>query len=183
MTTAKEMMHPGVECVPEHETLDRAAQMMRDKQVGSLPICGSDNKLKGILTDRDIVVKCIAMGKDPSKITASEMAQGKPFYVEASASEDEVVRLMEQNAIRRVPVIENHKLIGMISEADLAQHLPEKKLAHFVTAVTQAPPSPAGKDKLRGATKSMPGSTPSASTATATGKAASAKTGAGRKSK
>ncbi len=149
MSTAKEMMHPGVDCVPDHETLDRAAQMMRDKQVGSLPICGSDNKLKGILTDRDIVVKCIAMGKDPSKITAGEMAQGKPVYVEADASEDEVVRLMEQNAIRRVPVIENHELIGMISEADLAQHLPEKKLAHFVTAVTQSPPSPTGKDKVK----------------------------------
>jgi CBS domain-containing protein len=149
MSTAKEMMHPGVECVPDHETLDRAAQMMRDKQVGSLPICGSDNKLKGILTDRDIVVRCIAMGKDPAKITAGELAQGKPVYVDSTATEDEVVKLMEKNAIRRVPVIEDHKLIGMISEADLAQHLPEKKLAHFVSTVTKAPPTPASKDKVR----------------------------------
>lgn len=148
MTTAKEIMHEGVECVPAIETLDRAAQMMRDMQVGSLPICGTDNKLKGILTDRDIVVKCVAAGKDPAKMTAGELAQGKPVYVESNASEDEVVRLMEQHAIRRVPVMENRKLVGMISEADLAQHLPDKKLAHFVSTITKAPPTPSGRDKV-----------------------------------
>jgi CBS domain-containing protein len=149
MTTAKEMMHSGAECVPEHETLDRAAQMMRNMQVGSLPICGADDRLKGILTDRDIVVKCIAEGKDPSKVTAGDLAERKLVYVSSEDSEDTVVRLMEQNAIRRVPVIENHKLIGMISEADLAQHLTEQKLAHFVSAITQAPPTPAGKSSSR----------------------------------
>jgi CBS domain-containing protein len=141
MTTARQMMHMGVECVPATETLDRAAQMMRDMQVGSLPICGDDNKLKGILTDRDIVVKCIAAGHDPAKMTAADLAQGKAIYVSADADEDEVLRLMEKNKIRRVPVIEDHVLIGMISEADLAQHLNEEKLAHFVSAITKAPPS------------------------------------------
>jgi CBS domain-containing protein len=150
MTTAKEMMHAGAECVPEHETLDRAAQMMRDMQVGSLPICGSDNRLTGILTDRDIVVRCVAMGKDPSKMTAADLAQGKPVYVDADASEDDVIKLMERNAIRRVPVIENHQLIGMISEADLAQHLSDKKLAHFVSTITKAPPTPAGTGSRTG---------------------------------
>ncbi len=51
MTTARDIMHQGVDCVPEHETLDRAAQMMRDHHVGSLPVCGADNRLKGIITD------------------------------------------------------------------------------------------------------------------------------------
>jgi CBS domain-containing protein len=141
MATAKDIMHLGAECVPESETLDRAAQMMRDKQVGSLPICGTDNKLKGIITDRDIVVKCIASGRDPSQMTAGEMAQGKPVFVESSASEDEVLSLMEKNKIRRVPVLENHKIVGMISEADLAEHLSDEKLAHFVGAITSAPPT------------------------------------------
>ncbi|WP_020524059.1 CBS domain-containing protein [Catelliglobosispora koreensis] len=141
MTTAKDIMHLGAECVPATETLDRAAQMMRDKQVGSLPICGPDNKLKGILTDRDIVVKCIAAGKDPSKMTAGDLAQGKALYVDANASEQEVLEVMESNKIRRVPVIENKKIVGMISEADIAQHLSESQLAHFVTTITQAPPT------------------------------------------
>jgi CBS domain-containing protein len=141
MTTARDIMHLGADCVPATETLDRAAQMMRDKNVGSLPICGTDNKLQGILTDRDIVVKCIAMGKDPSMVTAAEMSQGKPIWVDSMADEDAILTLMEQNKIRRVPVIENHKIIGMISEADLAQHLSEEKLAHFVSTITAAPPS------------------------------------------
>lgn len=141
MTTAKEMMHLGAECIPATETLDRAAQMMRDKQVGSLPICGPENKLIGILTDRDIVVKCIAHGKDPAKMTAGDLAQGKALYVDAKATEDEVLGLMEKNKVRRVPVIENKKIVGMISEADLAQHLSDKKLAHFVSTITAAPPT------------------------------------------
>jgi CBS domain-containing protein len=141
MTIARDIMHAGVECVPSHETLDRAAQMMRNLNVGSLPICGPDNKLMGIITDRDIVVKCVAMGKDPARMTAEELAQGTPVWVEANASEDDVVSLMEGNKIRRMPVIEEHMLVGMISEADLAQHLSEDKLAHLVATITAAPPS------------------------------------------
>jgi CBS domain-containing protein len=136
-------MHMGVECVPATETLDRAAQMMRDMQVGSLPICGPDNKLKGILTDRDIVVKCVAHGRDPAKMTAGELAEGEPIWVDAKADEDEVLQVMERNAIRRVPVMEEKVLVGMISEADLAQHLSDAKLHHFVSTITQAPPTPA----------------------------------------
>jgi CBS domain-containing protein len=141
MATAKDIMHLGAECVPETETLDRAAQLMRDKQVGSLPICGTDNRLKGIITDRDIVVRCIASGGDPSQMTAGEMAQGKPVYVESSATEDEILSLMEKNKIRRVPVLENHQVVGMISEANIAHHLSDAKLAHFVNTITAAPPT------------------------------------------
>jgi CBS domain-containing protein len=134
-------MHSGAECVPAHETLDRAAQMMRDLNVGSLPICGEDDKLTGILTDRDIVTKCVATGQDPSQITAGELADGPPVWVDSMADEDDVISLMESNRIRRIPVIEEHMLVGMISEGDLAQHLSEDKLAHFVSAITKAPPT------------------------------------------
>ncbi|HEY9483635.1 MAG TPA: CBS domain-containing protein [Micromonosporaceae bacterium] len=139
MTTARNMMHPGVECVPETETLDRAAQLMREHNVGSLPICGVDNRLTGIITDRDIVVKCIATGKDPSMMTAAELAQGAPIWVSADASEDDVLNLMEDGLIRRLPVIEDHELVGMISEADLAMHLPADKIATYCNTVYSAP--------------------------------------------
>jgi CBS domain-containing protein len=65
MTTAREMMTGGAECVGENETLEQAAQKMKDLDVGSLPICGEDQRLKGVLTDRDIVIKCLAEGSDP----------------------------------------------------------------------------------------------------------------------
>jgi CBS domain-containing protein len=141
MSRARDIMHPGAECIDENETLDRAAQMMRDMQVGSLPICGSDNRLAGIITDRDIVLKCIAEGGDPRTMTARELAQGTPVWADADADEDEVLRIMEQHKVRRVPVMENHQLVGMISEADLAAHLSEEKLAHFVGSIYTAPPT------------------------------------------
>jgi CBS domain-containing protein len=141
MSRARDIMHPGAECVDENESLERAAQLMRDMQVGSLPICGTDNRLAGIITDRDIVLKCVAEGRDPRGMTARDLAQGTPIWTDADADEDEVLRLMEQHKVRRVPVMENRQLVGMISEADLATHLSEEKLAHFVGSIYAAPPS------------------------------------------
>jgi len=138
MSTAREIMHTGADCIGENGTLLKAAQMMRDLDVGSLPICGQDDRLKGIITDRDIVVNCLAEGRDPGSLTAGELAQGTIRYVDASAEVDDVVRTMEEHQIRRVPVIENNRLVGIISEADLARHLPESQLAHFVESVYAA---------------------------------------------
>lgn len=124
-------MSQGAECIAAHETLDRAAQMMRDRGVGALPVCGSDDRLQGIITDRDIVCKCIAAGYDPSKMTASDLATGL-VWIAADATVEEALAKMEQNQIRRLPVIDNHRIVGMISEADLARHLPDDQLAEFV---------------------------------------------------
>lgn len=135
MTTAAQIMHKGAECIDETETLTAAARKMRDMGVGALPICGTDRKLHGIITDRDIVTKCLAAGKDPAQTQASELAQGKPFYVDADDDIDQVLRQMMQHKIKRLPVIQNHQLVGMISEADLAAKLPEGKLGEFIEAI------------------------------------------------
>jgi CBS domain-containing protein len=139
MSKARDIMHPGVECIDESETLDVAARKMRDLNVGSLPICGTDDRLHGIITDRDIVVKCLAEGRDPKTTRASDLAAGTPVWVDGDADEDEVLRCMEESHIRRLPVIENHRLVGMISEADVARRLPDDKIAHFVETVYAAP--------------------------------------------
>lgn len=70
MTTAREIMHSGASCVQENENLVDAARRMSELDVGALPICGPDDRLHGIITDRDIVVKCLAKGKDPHRMTA-----------------------------------------------------------------------------------------------------------------
>ena len=141
MSKAKEIMHRGAECVAASETLEAAARLMRDNHVGALPICGLDNRLQGIITDRDIVVKCLAEGRDPRKTTAGDLAQGKPVWVDANADDGDVLRLMEDHHIRRLPVIEEQQIIGMISEADLATHLPAAKVAEFAGRIYSAPPS------------------------------------------
>jgi len=135
MSRARDVMHLGAECIGENGSLARAAEMMRDLHVGALPICGEDSRLRGIITDRDIVVRCIAAGHDPATMTAGEMARGTPIWVDADAETDEVLELMIDSGIRRLPVIEDHRLVGMISEADLAQHLTEEQLAGWVESV------------------------------------------------
>lgn len=141
MATAREIMHAGAECIGEHETLADAARKMRDLNVGAMPICGEDNRLHGIITDRDIVIHCVAEGADPNTTTAGQLAKGTPIWVDAGADQREVVRLLSEHKIRRLPVIENHRLVGMISEADVATRLPEDEVVEFTRAVYSAPPT------------------------------------------
>jgi CBS domain-containing protein len=135
MATARDIMHVGVTCISERETLQHAAQQMRDLDVGSLPVCGDDDRLRGMITDRDIVTKCIARGLDPANVTAGELADGMPVTIESQADVTEVLRAMEQHQIHRLPVIESQQPVGMISQADLARHLPESMVGEFIEAV------------------------------------------------
>lgn len=135
MTAAREIMHAGAECIGQHQTLRQAAQLMHALDIGALPICGDDDRLHGMITDRDIVTKCIAEGSDPATMTAGQLAQGTPVTVDATADVSDVLHLMEEHQIRRLPVIDSRQLVGIISEADLARHLPEQSVGHFVEAV------------------------------------------------
>lgn len=139
MTTAREIMHGGAECIGMDDTLAQAARRMRDLHVGAMPICGDDDRLHGILTDRDIVVKCIADGGNPEEYTAGSFAQGAPVWVEANAEHEEVLQVLSEHKLRRVPVIENHRLIGIISEADVATRLDESEIANFTRSIYAAP--------------------------------------------
>jgi CBS domain-containing protein len=136
MATAREIMSGGVECVGENETLVDAAKKMRDLDVGSLPICGEDKRLKGMLTDRDIVVKCLAEGGDPSTTTAGSLAEGKPVTIGADDDLDELVRTMAQYKVRRLPVIDGHDLIGVISQGDVAKALPPERVGDLLEVVS-----------------------------------------------
>ncbi|MFI6295749.1 CBS domain-containing protein [Nonomuraea sp. NPDC050790] len=110
MPTAREIMTPNAECVDVGESLVVAAEKMARLDVGSLPICGSDNRLKGMLTDRDIVIKSLAQGKDPASCTAGEFAQGKPVTIGADDDAREILRTMAGHQVRRLPVIDGHEL-------------------------------------------------------------------------
>jgi len=136
--SAREIMHLGAECVSESDSLLTAAQRMRDLGVGSLPVCGADDRLHGIITDRDITVRCVAEGLDQAETRCADLTQEDVFWVEAGAGLDDVLHEMESHRVKRLPVIENHRLVGMISEADLARHLSEHQLAEFVERIYAA---------------------------------------------
>ena len=136
MPTAREIMTPDVTCVGEKETLADAAKKMADLGVGSLPICGEDNRLKGMLTDRDIVVKAVAKGRNPADCTASELAEGKPVTVGADDDANEILRTMGQYKVRRVPVIDGHQLVGIVALADVARALPDQPTGDLLDAIS-----------------------------------------------
>ena len=137
MKKARDLMTAGAECVGEKETLVDAARKMRDLDVGALPICGEDNRLHGMLTDRDIVVKCVAEGGDPATATAGQFAQGKPVTIGADDSAEEALKTMTEHQVRRLPVIDGHQLVGMLSQADVARELSGKKTGETVAAISE----------------------------------------------
>jgi CBS domain-containing protein len=137
MTKARDLMTAGAECVGENETLVDAARKMRDLDVGMLPICGEDNRLKGVLTDRDIVVRCLAEGGDPATALAGQLGQGKPVTIGADDSIEEALATMTEHQIRRLPVIDGHDLVGMLAQADIARAMPEKATGETVQNISR----------------------------------------------
>jgi len=138
MTTAREIMSPDAECVRTDQTLVDAARAMRDLGVGALPICGDDDRLEGMVTDRDIVVRCVAEGADPAETQVAELADGKPVTIGADDEIDEALRTMIEHGVRRLPVIDGDRLVGMVSQADVARETPAERAGELVAALSEA---------------------------------------------
>ena len=137
--TARDVMTGGAECIDENDTVLDAARRLAELNVGAMPICGSDNRLKGMLTDRDIVVKVLAQGKDPGSTRAGELGEGKPVTIGADDSVEEALHTMAGHKVRRLPVIDGHDLIGIVSQADLARSIDEQKVGDLVEAISATP--------------------------------------------
>jgi CBS domain-containing protein len=137
--TARDVMTGGAECIGERETVAEAARKLAELDIGAMPICGEDDRLKGMLTDRDIVVKVIAAGKDPADTTAGDLAdQSEIVTIGADDSVDEALQTMAEHRVRRLPVIDGHRLIGVVSQADLAKEIDSEKIGELVEAISAA---------------------------------------------
>jgi len=136
---ARDIMSPDCTCIGENDSLLDAAKQLAQLDVGALPICGEDDRLKGMLTDRDIVVKALAQGKDPSSTKAGELGvgDGKTVTVGADDSIEEALHTMSEHQVRRLPVIDGHRLVGIISQADIARNYDEEKVGDLVEAISQ----------------------------------------------
>lgn len=91
---------------------------------GALPVLDAQDRLTGIVTDRDIVTKCVAAGHDPGTMLVGDLVGPEVFKVDTDADVDEILRLMETHQVRRLPVLDDGHPVGMISEADIARNLP-----------------------------------------------------------
>jgi CBS domain-containing protein len=137
--TARDIMSDDCTCIGENDSVLDAANLLAKLDVGAVPICGEDNRLKGMLTDRDIVVKVLAQGKDPASTKAGELGQGdgKTVTIGADDSIDEALATMSSHKVRRLPVIDGKDLVGIISQADIARNIDEEKVGDLVEAISQ----------------------------------------------
>ncbi|MFD6916026.1 CBS domain-containing protein [Streptomyces virginiae] len=136
MTTARDIMTPEPECIDAESTVLEAEQKLARLDVGALPICSTDHKLKGMLTDRDIVIKVLAAGKDPATCTAGELAQGEAVTIGADDDASEILHTMTEHHVRRLPVIDGHDLVGIVAQADVARALPDPQVGDLLEAIS-----------------------------------------------
>jgi CBS domain-containing protein len=138
---ARDIMTPEPECIGENETALDAAKKLAELDVGSLPICGEDDRLKGMVSDRDIVVRVLAQGKDPASVRTGELGagDGNTVTIGADDSIEEALRTMIDHKVRRLPVIDGKRLVGIISQADVATNLDEERVGDLVEAISAAP--------------------------------------------
>ena len=118
--TARDIMTRGPECIGESAALIDPARKMRDLDVGAPPIRGNDDRLRGMLSDRGHRDPLSAEGNDPTSTTAGSLGDGKPVTVGVDDPLDEVLETMVWYQFRRLPVIDGHGVVGIISEADIA---------------------------------------------------------------
>lgn len=117
----REVMTKPVIRIGADETVEVAARTLAHYNIGSLPVCGSDGRLRGLVTDRDLVTRCIAAGKNPAITKVSQVMSGSVVGVEPDLDTKAAAQIMGSRQIRRLPVLENEKLCGMVSLADLTR--------------------------------------------------------------
>ncbi|HSK97519.1 MAG TPA: CBS domain-containing protein [Euzebyales bacterium] len=133
---ARDIMTPSPTYAREDETLVEVARKLESSDIGSMPICTDDNRLTGMVTDRDIVVSVVSSGRDPRTTTVGELAGGKPVTIEADDSVSDAIRTMKRHKVRRLPVIDGDALVGIVSQADVAASVRDEQVGDLVEAIS-----------------------------------------------
>lgn len=131
------MTSEGLATATLDTTLTEIAQRMRDENVGAIPIVDDDDKLAGIITDRDIVVRAIAEGENPEECTAEEILSEELHTIHPEADLEEAADLMASRQIRRLPVLEDEVIVGMISLGDLAVKSEEDEASEALEDISE----------------------------------------------
>ncbi|MDJ0347041.1 CBS domain-containing protein [Streptomyces sp. H10-C2] len=134
--TARDLMTPVAHGIGEDETVLRAAQQMIELGVGALPICAGDGRVRGMLTDRDIVA-ALAGGKNLDTTLAGQLAQGEVVTIGADDDTNRILRTMTAHKVRRLPVIDGRRLIGIVALADVARVLPHSQVGRLLDALSR----------------------------------------------
>jgi CBS domain-containing protein len=143
----KEVMTRGVEVVRPDETLQQAAHKMKSIDVGPLPVCDGD-RLVGMITDRDIIVRATAEGRDPRTTPVKDAMTPGVVYVYEDQDIEEAASLMKERQIRRLVVLDrNKRLVGILSLGDLAEDSGDEQLSGEVLESVSEPSEPARRPR------------------------------------
>jgi CBS domain-containing protein/uncharacterized membrane protein YuzA (DUF378 family) len=129
MTTKPETVAPDT-------PVTEAARLLQHKDVGSVPVV-DQGRLVGILTDRDLALRVVAEARDPAKVTAGEVASQELVTVKPTQSLAEALRLMARRQVRRLPVVDQGRLVGVLAQADIAQHVPDSETGEVVEQISR----------------------------------------------
>ncbi|WP_338320746.1 CBS domain-containing protein [Streptomyces lonarensis] len=138
MTTAREIMTPDPVCADGDASVLSVAATMREEGLGALPVCEGD-RLRGVVTDRDIVIGVIGQGDDPATVTAGDLVTGEAVTIGADDDVEEAMTTMTEHGVRRLPVIDGTRLVGVVAQADIARALPDPQVGTLVAALSSTP--------------------------------------------
>jgi predicted transcriptional regulator len=119
------------------EPVAHAAERLAEQDVGVLAVCGADRRLSAMITDRDIVVRALAQGLDPEEVTAGECGTSDPATVPPSATMEQAARRMEEQQVRRLPVVQQGRLVGIVSQSDLAANGAHQRTGKLLARMAQ----------------------------------------------
>jgi CBS domain-containing protein len=134
--TVRETMTPQPATVERSDSIVEAARLMRDQNVGSLPVT-DEGRLIGMITDRDIVIRVVAESRDITSASVGDAHSGVPVAVEPEHDLDEALMLMARHQVRRLPVTEGDRLVGILAQADVALEEKEKTTGEVVQAISE----------------------------------------------
>lgn len=134
----RDIMTPRPATLQPSDTLLDAARRMRELDVGALPVVARSGRVHGIVTDRDIATGAVAKSSDLGAVTVGRLA-GSPVTISPNASTSAALRKMARHKVRRLPVVRRRKLVGMLSQADIATHIDDRQVGELVDSIAAAP--------------------------------------------
>ena len=141
--TVEEIMTRGPACWSIGSSLEEVAKLMVDNDCGEIPVLDDQQRLLGVITDRDITCRVVARGLNPLELTAGHAMSSPVVSITPQTSLEEALRLLEQNQVRRLPVIEGAKVVGIVALADIAPIM-AKRAAEALRQVSQPTSEPSG---------------------------------------
>jgi|SRR6266508_2163903 CBS domain-containing protein len=141
-THVSDVMTTRPRAVTPDTPVTQVAELMREEDVGAIPVV-QDDKLVGMVTDRDIVVRAVAQGKDPRGMPVAEVSSRELVTVDPDQDLSDALQLMAQHQVRRLPVVdEDNHLIGVVSQADVAREVKDKAAGELLEDISRPPTGP-----------------------------------------